>query len=168
MILKTLVTGMAAAAVVAAAAGGVTSIASTASSGAPSTVTAIQPVVKGIPLPQAPAPELQGPLTDTLQALAGPGQFSGAKGDYVQGGFGRIEGRLADSKYNSAVAKGYLPLTISVADIDQNGPIATANVTATLGTGDVKSMPMTFVQGPSPTGWQLSQQSVTALSSLLS
>lgn len=165
MILKTLVTGVAAAAVVAAAAGGVTSIASNASSGAPSEIS---PVVMGIPLPQAPAPELVGPLTDTLNVLAGPGSFSGNKSNYVEGGFGGFTGRLADRKYNAAVSKGYLPLTVALDNIDQNGNVAYANVTATLNTGDVRSMPMTFVQSPvSPTGWQLSGQSVTDLGSLL-
>ena len=65
MTLKTLVTGMAAAAVVAGAAAGVTSIASPAVPSAP----AVAPVVWGIPMPQAPAPELESPLLTTLQAL---------------------------------------------------------------------------------------------------
>lgn len=163
MILKTLVTGMAAAAVVAAAAGGVPSIASNASSGAPLAVTAIQPVVMGIPMPEAPAPDLAGPLTQTLTGLVGPGSYSGAKGTYVEGGFGRATAILADRKYNQKAQEGYFPLTFVVADIDQNGPIATANVTATAATGATATQPVTFVQGPSPSGWQISEGSVTAL-----
>ena len=73
MTLKTLVTGVAAAALVGGAAAGVTSIASPTVSSAP----AVQPVVWDIPMPQAPAPELQAPLLQTLQALAGGGSFSG-------------------------------------------------------------------------------------------
>ena len=67
-----------------------------------------------------------------------------------------------------AQSKGYFPLNISVTDVDENGPTATANVTATLANGAVKGpMPMTFVQGPSSTGWQLTQQSVADLSAVL-
>ena len=163
MILKTLVTGVAAAAVVAAAAGGVTSMASNASSGAPSVASTVEPVVLGIPLPQDPAPDLQGPLVQTLSALVGPGSYSGAKGTYVQGGFGRATAILADRKYNQKAQEGYFPVTFVVADIDQNGPVATANVTATAATGATANQPVTFVQGPSPTGWQISESSVSSL-----
>jgi hypothetical protein len=164
--LKTLVTGVAAVAVVAAAAGGVTSIASSASP----TTPAIQPVVFGVPMPLDPAPELSSPLAQTLNVLAGPGSFgnSGNKQAYIQGGLGRITAIGADAKYRDAQSKGYFPLNISVADVDENGPTATANVTATLANGAVKGpMPMTFVQGPSSTGWQLTQQSVADLSAVL-
>jgi len=161
--LKTLVTGFvtaaAGAAVVAAAAGGVTSIAASGPSAAP----AVQPVVWDIPLPQAPAPELQTPLAQTLSGLAGGGSFSGPKGTYIQGGLGRIESRLADGKYKDAAAKGYFPLSFAIADIDQNGPVVTANVTATAQTGATASQPVTFVQGPSPSGWQLSKDSALSL-----
>ncbi len=163
MILKTLVTGVAAAAVVAAAAGGVTSIASSMGSGAPSTTAQIAPVVKGIPLPEAPAPGLQAPLLQTLQGLAGGGSFSGAKGSYIEGGLGRIEGIAADREYNKAAAKGYFPLSFVVTDIDSDGGSATANVTATANTGGSKTEPVLFVAGPSPTGWQISKQSALAL-----
>lgn len=163
MILKTLVIGVAAAAVVAAAAGGVTSIASSMGSGAPSTTAAIQPVVMGIPLPEAPAPDLQAPLMQTLNGLAGGGSFSGAKGSYIEGGLGRIEGIAADREYSNAAAKGYFPLSFVVADIDSDGGSATANVTATANTGAAKTEPVIFVAGPSPTGWQISKQSALAL-----
>jgi hypothetical protein len=160
--LKTLVTGVAAAAVVAAAAGGMTSIASSMTAGAPSTTAAVQPVVLGIPLPQAPAPDLQAPLTQTLDALAGGGSFSG-KSAYIEGGVGRIEAITADRAYNRAAQQGYFPLTFDVVDIDQNGGIATANVNATSNTGAASSLPITFIAGPSPTGWQISKQSAMAL-----
>ena len=163
MILKTLVTGMAAAAVVAGAAGGVTSVASSLSSGASSSTAAIRPVVMGIPLPQAPAPELQAPLLQTLNGLAGPGSFSGAKGDYIEGGLGRFESIAADREYNKAAQQGYFPLTFVVADIDSDGTTATANVTATANTGATKTVPVSFVAGPSASGWQLSKQSALAL-----
>ena len=163
MTLKTLVTGFvtaaAGAAVVAAAAGGVTSVAA----GSPSQTPTITPVVWEIPLPEAPAPELEAPLLQTLQGLAGPGSFTGAKGNYIEGGLGRLESRGADSKYNQAVSKGYFPLDFVVADIDQNGNVATANVSATAANGATASQPVTFVAGPSATGWQISKASALSL-----
>ncbi|KAA0074288.1 hypothetical protein CIW52_34575 [Mycolicibacterium sp. P9-64] len=160
MILKTLVTGMAAAAVVAAAAGGVTSIAASASPVSP----AIQPVVWDIPFPQAPAPDLQTPLLTTLQALGTTGPSS-AKSAYIEGGIGRIEGRVADGKIREAAAEGKFPLTFAIANIDLEGPVATADVTATAANGGTASQNIQFVQGPSPTGWQMSKQSLMALMS---
>jgi hypothetical protein len=165
---KSLVTGFVTAAagavVVAAAAGGVTSIAS----GVPASAPAIQPVVWDIPMPEAPAPELQTPLVQTLQGLAGPGSYTGAKGSYIQGGLGKIESRLADRKYSDAQAKGYFPLSFVVDNIDQNGGVATAFVTATSPTGATASQAVTFVSGPSPSGWQISKDSAMALLSSVS
>ncbi|MGW0158883.1 hypothetical protein ACWDUN_06125 [Mycobacterium sp. NPDC003323] len=156
MHLKTLVTAFvtsaAAAGAVTAAAAGVSSVAA----------PAITPVVWDTPLPQLPAPELQAPLVQTLTVLAGPGSFSG-KAPYIQGGIGRIESIAADRAYNNAAREGKFPLTFNVADIDINGPVATANVTATAATGGTATQPVTFVAGPSPTGWQVSKQSALAL-----
>ncbi len=165
MTLKSLVTsltaGAAATLLAGAAAAGVTSI--SAGSGLGSGIASAAPAAFDAPMPAAPAPELQGPLISTLTALAGPGSFSGAKGSYVNGGLGRIEARVADSGYNNAAAKGYFPLSFAIADIDQNGGVATAFVTATSPAGAVASQPLTFIAGPSPTGWQLSKQSAMAL-----
>ncbi|MDT5214589.1 MAG: hypothetical protein QOK18_2828 [Mycobacterium sp.] len=158
MTLKTLVTGVAAVAVVAAAAGGVTSIASSASP-----APAIQPVVFGAPLPLDSAPNLAGPLVQTLNGLAAGGSFSGPKGTYVEGGLGRIETIAADRAYSKAQAKGLFPLTFNIVDIDENGSVATANVTATANNGVSNTQPVTFVNGPSPTGWQISKDSALAL-----
>lgn len=157
MTLKTLVTGVAAAAVVAGGAAGVTSIAS-------NTVTspAVAPVVFGVPVPQVPAPHLAGPLTQTLQALAGPGSFRG-KAPFIQGGIGRIEAVGADRAYQNAAAQGKFPLRFSVANVDQNGGVATADVTATAATGGVATQNIVFVAGPSPSGWQVSRSSALAL-----
>lgn len=165
MTLKTLVTGVAAAAVLGGAAAGVTSIASPAEVGsaAPSTI-AVQPVVWDIPMPQAPAPDLEAPLLQTLRALGAPG-LSASKEPYIQGGIGRIEGRVADTKLREAQAEGKFPLSFTVANIDQNGPVVTADVTATAATGGVASQNIQFVPGPSPTGWQMSKQSLMALMS---
>jgi hypothetical protein len=156
--LKTLVTGMAAAAMVAGAAAGVTSVASPAVSSAP----AVQPVVWDIPMPQAPAPDLQPPLLQTLQALAGGGSFIG-KASYIEGGIGRIESIAADRAYNKAAAEGKFPLTFNVADIDQEGGVANADVTATSALGTTATQSVQFVAGPSPSGWQISKESALSL-----
>ncbi|MDT5333640.1 MAG: hypothetical protein QOF31_4937 [Mycobacterium sp.] len=163
MTLKTLVTGMAAAAMVAGAAAGVTSVASPAVSSAP----AVQPVVWDIPMPQAPAPDLQSPLLQTLQALAGGGSFSG-KASYIQGGIGRIEGIAADRAYNRAAAEGKFPLTFNIANIDSDGGVANADVTATSALGTTATQNVQFVAGPSPTGWQIGKASALNLLSAAS
>ena len=160
MTLKSLVTGVAAAALVGGAAAGVTSVASSAGSQAP----AVQPVVWDIPMPQAPAPDLQAPLLQTLQALGAPG-LSGSKAPYIQGGIGRIEGRVADTKLREAQADGKFPLSFTLANIDQSGDVVSADVTATAATGAVATQNIQFVPGPSPTGWQMSKQSLMALMS---
>jgi hypothetical protein len=156
--LKTLVTGVAGAALVAAAAAGVTSVASPAVSSAP----AVQPVVWDIPMPQAPAPELQSPLLQTLQVLAGGGSFSG-KAPYIQGGIGRIESIAADRAYSKAAAEGKFPLTFNIANIDQENGVANADVTATSALGTTATQTVQFVAGPSPSGWQISKQSAMSL-----
>lgn len=159
MTLKGLVTGLAVAAITGGAAAGVTLIASPAASVSP----AVQPVVFGIPLPAAPAPDLEAPLVQTLNGLAGPGSFTGPKGTYVQGGLGRFEARAADGKFNQKAAEGYFPMSFTIANIDSTGPTATANVTATAANGATANQPVTFVTGPSPSGWQISKQSALAL-----
>jgi hypothetical protein len=147
-----------AAAVVAAAAAGVTSIASVTAA-APQ----VQPVVFGAPLPQTPAPELRGVLVQTLNGLAGAGSFFGPKGAYIQGGLGRTQALFADRAYNQAAAQGYFPLSFNVTDIDQEGGLATANVNANAHNGESASQSVTFTVGPSPSGWQISQESAVNL-----
>ena len=163
MTLKTLVTGVAAAALVGGAAAGVTSIAFSAGSSAPGAV-AVQPVVWDIPMPQAPAAQLEAPLLQTLQALAGGGSFVG-KGSYIQGGIGRIEGIAADRAYNRAAAEGKFPLTFNVANIniDDAGGVVSADVTATSALGATATQNVEFVPGPSPSGWQISKESALSL-----
>ena len=109
-------------------------------------------------MPLAPHPICVGPLEQTVNALGSGGSFSG-KSAYIEGA--RPVHRIgAERKYNNAVAKGYFPLTSTVANVDLNGAVATANVTATPANGELRTMPLTFVQGPSPTGWQLIEQSL--------
>jgi hypothetical protein len=159
--LKTLVTGAAAAVVVGGAAAGVTSIASPSVSSQP----AVSPVVWDIPMPQAPvsAPELEPALQHTLTVLAGPGTFGpkGAKAALIQGGTGRIEGITADRAYNNAAADGVFPLSFLVKDIFQDGPTATATVTATAANGVSRTETVQFFQvGPN---WQLGKASALSL-----
>jgi hypothetical protein len=161
---KLLATGIAAAAIIGGAAAGVTSVAFSSPAASP----AVLPVVFGAPMPQAPAPELQGQLVATLDALQGGGSFSGAKASYIQGGLGRFEGITADRAFGNASAKGLFPLTFAVADIDQEGPVATANVTATAANGATASQPVEFIAGPSPTGWQVTKSSALSLLSAAS
>ena len=161
MTLKTLVTGVAAAALVGGAAAGVTSIAFSAGSSAPGAV-AVQPVVWDIPMPQAPPAQLEAPLLQTLQALAGGGSFVG-KASYIEGGIGRIEGIAADRAYNRAAAEGKFPLTFNVANIDDAGGVVSADVTATSALGTTASQNVQFVPGPSPSGWQISKESALSL-----
>lgn len=165
---KSLVTGFAtaamAAAMVAATAGGVTSLAS----GAPTQSPAVTPVVWDIPMPQTPAPDLQGPLTATINALGSGGSFS-SKTPYIAKLPLGVKGQ-AEKKYNSAVAQGYFPLTAVVGpDVDLNGTEATANVSATSANGTPAGpMPLTFTQNPaSPTGWVLTIGSLLALSNAM-
>lgn len=163
MIVKSLVTGIAATALVGAAAVGTTVAAQTA---VPTTGmrAAVAPVVRQLPLPQAPAPGLQTSLVSTLTGLTAAGSFAGSKGSYIQGGVGRLEAITADRAYSNAVKQGVFPMSFAVADIDDLGDgTATANVTATAATGATASEPLTFVAGPSPTGWQLSKGSAMAL-----
>jgi hypothetical protein len=156
---KSLVTGIAAAALVGAAAAGATVAVPTAG-----TAPAIAPVVRQVPLPQAPAPGLQTSLVSTLNGLTSAGSFAGSKGSYIQGGVGRLEAITADRAYSNAVKQGVFPMSFAVADIDDLGDgSATANVTATAATGATAAQPLTFVAGPSPTGWQLSKGSAMAL-----
>jgi hypothetical protein len=158
--LKSLVTGVAAAALVGGAAAGVTSIASGTISAAP----AVQPVVFDIPLPQQPPADMQGPLLQTLQALGAPG-LSASKAPYIEGGIGRIEGRVADTKLREAQAAGKFPLSFTLKNIQPSGAGFTADVTATAATGGVATQNILFVPGPSPTGWQMSKNSLMSLMS---
>lgn len=166
MNLKSIATGMATAAgavaIVGTAAAGVTSIASVTTASSPAASPAINLVVWDLPMPAVPAPDLQGPLLQTLNGVAA----GGSMGTYVEGGLGKGESLVARAKYSDAAAKGYFPVTFSVANIDQNGPLATANVTAITANGITTSRPLTFVSAPSPTGWVI--QKGAALSFLAS
>jgi hypothetical protein len=158
--LKALVSGAAAAVAIAGAAAGVTTISSSDVMNTPR----VAPVVWDIPMPEQPPTDVEGPLLATLQALGAPG-LSASKAAYIQGGIGRIEGRVADSKLREAQAEGKFPLSFSLVNVQPSGAGFTADVTATAANGGVASQNIAFVPGPSPTGWQMSKQSLMALMS---
>jgi hypothetical protein len=118
-----------------------------------------------MPAAPAPAPEMQGTLLQILNVLSGPGTFSpkGNKSAYIEGGTGRIEGVGADRAYNNAVQQGKFPLTFTIANINKDGTVVTADVTATAATGGTATQNILFVAGPSPIGWQISKQSALSL-----
>jgi hypothetical protein len=113
-------------------------------------------------MPQAPAPDLQAPLLQTLQALASGGSFAG-KAPYIQGGIGRIESIAADRAYTKAAQEGKFPLTFNIANIDSDGATASADVTATSALGTSATQSVQFVTGPSPSGWQIAKASALDL-----
>jgi hypothetical protein len=159
---KSLVAGVTAVALVAAAAVGIA-----VPKLRPVANPAIVPVVWQIPMSQSPEPSNQE-LIDTLNGLAAPGTFGGVKASYVQGGIGRLQSISADNAYNNAVAKGELPMTFSVSNLVQKDDTVKADVTATSAHGHSSTATVTFVAGPSPSGWQLSKSSALVLLSAMS
>ena len=96
MILKTLVTGVAAAAVMGGAAMGVTSIASPAIASADDCVDA-------------------GTLQGVVDSSVAPGgDFAGPKGQLVSPPLGVLSGKYANSKLRTLYAEGTLPTSITV------------------------------------------------------
>lgn len=96
-----------------------------------SATPSIQPVVFGAPLPLDPAADV--PTNDQLlglvNALANPGVPFGSKSYLVEGGISPVEARVADGRMKKAVARGEVPLTFSVANIQPAGPTsATADI----------------------------------------
>jgi hypothetical protein len=155
---KYLARGVVAVFIVGAAAAGVTFIAPVGSS-APQ----IQPVVFGAPSPLDPPGAVPAPdqLVGVLNGLQDPGVSFASKGDLVEGGISPMEARLADGQMQKAVAKGHLPLTFSVANVQPAGAgAATADVTVSGPALAPTTRNVTFVnQG----GWKISRTSVMAL-----
>ena len=122
MILKTLVTGVAAAAVMGGAAMGVTSIASPAIASADDCVDA-------------------GTLQGVVDSLVAPGgDFAGPKGQLISPPLGVLSGKYANSKLRTLYAEGTLPTSITVSAPTCAGNTATSQVTAA-----GQTMPITFV-----------------------
>lgn len=156
---KFLATCMAVAAIAGGAAAGVTAAASMPLPAAP----AIQPVVFGAPMPLDPAAGMPtaDQLNGVLYGLADPNVPFSSKAYLVEGGIGRLEARTADALMRSAVAKGQMPLSFSIAGINPAGPgAATADVTASGPGMPPTTQSITFVdQG----GWKLSRASASSI-----
>jgi hypothetical protein len=155
---KSLATGLAALAAIGAAAASVTCIASVTAAS-----PQVQPVVFGAPLPLDPGVDLPtaDQLLSVLNSLQDPSVPFGSKSYLVEGGVGGVEGHMADKKLQQAAAKGSLPLTFNITNIQPAGPgAASANITATGPRLAPTTENITFVdQG----GWQLSRTSAMTL-----
>jgi hypothetical protein len=153
--LKSLATGVAA---VAAVTSGVIFDASTSSVSAQ-----VQPVVFSAPVPLDPAVDV--PTTDqlltVLNSLQDPSVPFASKSNLVEGGVGGVEGHIADKKLQQAAAKGSLPLTFNITNIQPSGPgAASANITATGPHLSPTTENITFVDQGS---WKLSRTSAMTL-----
>ena len=158
MTVKSLATGVAALAAIGAAAASVTCIASVTAAS-----PQVQPVVFGAPLPLDPGVDLPtaDQLLSVLNSLQDPSVPFGSKSYLVEGGVGGVEGHMADKKLQQAAAKGSLPLTFNITNIQPAGPgAASANITATGPHLPPTTENLTFVdQG----GWLLSRTSAMTL-----
>ena len=157
MTVKSLATGIAAVAEIGAAAAGVTCIASVTGAS-----PQIQPVVFGVPLPQAPGVDLPTPdqLVSVLNTLQDPSVSFASKGNLVEGGIPVPVG-IADHELQKAASAGSLPLTFNISNIVPAGPgAATATITASGPRLAPTPEYLTFVdQG----GWKLSHDSAMTL-----
>jgi hypothetical protein len=137
VILKTLVTGFAAAAVMGGAAMGVTSIASPAIASA----DCID----------------QGTLQGVVDSIISPdGDFAGPKGQLISPALGFTSGKLANGQLRSLYARGVLPTEVSVGAPSCSGNTATSQVSA-IG----KTMPITFVNDGM--GWKVTASSANSV-----
>jgi hypothetical protein len=166
---KSLATGVAAVAAIGAAAAGVTCIAFVTAASPP-----VQPVVFGLPSPASgrypqpldpvvPGADVPTPdqLITVLNSLQDPSLPFASKSNLVEGGVDGIEGHYADKKLQQAAARGSLPLSFNIANIQPAGPgAASANVTAAGPHLAPTTENITFVdQG----GWKLSRTSAMTL-----
>jgi hypothetical protein len=126
----------------------------------------VQPVVFGAPMPLDPGvPGADVPTADqlltVLNNLQDPSVPFASKSNLVEGGVGGVEGHMADKKLQQAAAKGSLPLTFNITNIQPSGPAAaSANITATGPHLAPTTENLTFVdQG----GWMLSRTSAMTL-----
>ncbi len=159
MPIKSLAAGLAAVAFVGGAvAAGVTSLAPVGP-----TTPQVQPVVFGAPLPLDPADAM--PSADQLMGILNGLQAQGvsftSKANLVEGGLGPLEARIADSKFQQAVAGGAFPMSFNVANISPAGAgAATADITAS----GPKLAPTTRnVRFVNQGGWKISRSSAMAL-----
>jgi hypothetical protein len=157
---KSLATGVAAVAAIGAAAAGVTCIASVTA-----TLPQVQPVVFSAPLPLDPVvPGADVPTPDqlatVLNTLQDPSVSFANKGYLIEGGI-PFPASIADHELQKAAAKGSVPLTFNITNIQPAGPAAaSASITATGPHLAPTVENLTFVdQG----GWKLSHDSAMTL-----
>jgi hypothetical protein len=157
---KSLATGVAAVAAIGAAAAGVTCIASVTA-----TLPQVQSVVFSAPLPLDPVvPGADVPTPDqlatVLNTLQDPGVSFANKGYLIEGGI-PFPASIADHELQKAAAKGSVPLTFNITNIQPAGPAAaSASITATGPHLAPTVENLTFVdQG----GWKLSHDSAMTL-----
>ena len=160
MTLKSLATGVATVAAIGATAAGVTSIASVTAA-----LPEVQSVVFSAPLPLDPVvPGADVPTPDqlatVLNTLQDPSVSFANKGYLIEGGV-PVPASLADHELQKAAAKGSLPLTFNITNIQPAGPgAASASITATGPHLGPTTENLTFVnQG----GWVLSRTSAMTL-----
>jgi hypothetical protein len=124
VILKTLVTGFAAAAVIGGAAAGVTSVASPA-----------------IAFADDCGPAVQGQLQGVVDQLIAPGgDFAGPKGKLIAPPLGFTTGKFANGTLRNLYAKGTLPTDVLVDVPTCAGDTATSQISAA-----GQTMPINFV-----------------------
>ena len=91
-------------------------------------------------------------------ALAGPGvSFAGPRAIYIQGGIGRIEGRIRRREVARSAGQGR---TSAVVRVSRHRPERPGRHRQRHRDGPERRRPtqnITFVPGPSPSGWQISQ-----------
>lgn len=154
MSLKSLATGVAAVAV----AVGVTGL-------IPPSVTPVQPVVFGIPMPLDPPAAVDVPTADALvgilNGLADANVPFAEKSGLVEGGIDPMVAHHADKRLKKAAERGQLPLAFSVANITPSGPgAATSDVTVSGPQLAPQTINLTFVNQD---GWKLSRSSAMTL-----
>ncbi|MEZ0366136.1 hypothetical protein ACAG26_20910 [Mycobacterium sp. pUA109] len=121
-----------------------------------------------VPMPQAPATDV--PTADqvvtVMNGIADPHVPAANKSGLVEGGLGPIERTVMDSRMKKGLENGKLPLTISAANIQPDGPgAATADVTASSAKLTPHSANLRFVDQD---GWKLAHSSLTMLSQMSS
>jgi hypothetical protein len=123
----------------------------------------IHAVVFAAPPPLDPAADLptNDQLLGLLNALQDPGVPFASKSNLVEGGISPVEARVADGRMKKAVARGEVPLTLSVANIRSAGP---TSATADISLSGPKLAPtqrtLTFVD---QAGWKVTHNSAMSL-----
>jgi hypothetical protein len=128
----------------------------------------VQLAVFGVPMPLAPAADVPtaDQLVGLLSGIADPNVAAADKSGLVEGGLGAIERSVMDGRMQKGRENGKLPLSISAANIEPDGPgAATADITASSPKLEPRSVNLRFVDQD---GWKLAHSSLTMLSQMSS